>query len=124
MLGELTSRIRLHARPATTIEGALRGARLVRKQLEVPLVTKEGGPLLIGRDEQFVALVINHPYISRKHAVIVKEDDAFYVRDLCSKNGTYLNDERIASGERSKDPLRHGDRIRFNHVEFEFVVPS
>ncbi|MCE9624927.1 MAG: FHA domain-containing protein, partial [Deltaproteobacteria bacterium] len=41
-----------------------------------------------------------------------------------SKNGTFLNDERLAPGQRSAQPLKHGDRLRFNMVEFEFIIPE
>lgn len=123
MLGELTSKIKLHSRPMSVNE-ALHSARLVRKAFEVPLVSRGQGPLLIGRDDRLVSLVINDPFISRTHAAIVHEEDAFFLQDLHSKNGTYLNGERLAPGEKSEKPLKHGDRIRLNHVEFEFIVPE
>ena len=121
MLGELTSKIKLHQRPMSVNE-ALRSARLVRKNFEVPLVFRGTGPLLIGRDERLVTLVINDAFISRTHAAILQEDEDFYVQDLNSKNGTFLNGERLAPGQRSAGPLKHGDRIRFNEVEFEFII--
>jgi len=123
MLGELTSKIKLHQRPMSVNE-ALRSARLVRKNFEVPLVFRSDGPLLIGRDERLVTLVINDAFISRTHAAILREDEDFYVQDLNSKNGTFLNDERLPPGARSARPLKHGDRIRFNMVEFEFIIPD
>jgi pSer/pThr/pTyr-binding forkhead associated (FHA) protein len=123
MLGELTSKIKLHQRPMSVNE-ALRSARLVRKNFEVPLVFRGAGPLLIGRDERLVTLVINDAFISRTHAAILQEDEEFYVQDLNSKNGTFLNGERLQPGERSAQPLKHGDRLRFNTVEFEFIIPE
>ena len=123
MLGELTSKIKLHQRPMSVNE-ALRSARLVRKNFEVPLVFRGAGPLLIGRDERLVTLVINDAFISRTHAAIIQEDEDFYVQDLNSKNGTFLNGERLPPGQRSARPLKHGDRIMFNTVEFEFVIPE
>lgn len=123
MLGELTSKIKLHQRPMSVNE-ALRSARLVRKNFEVPLVFRGNGPLLIGRDERLVTLVINDAFISRTHAAIIQEDEDFYVQDLNSKNGTFLNGERLPPGQRSAQPLKHGDRLRFNTVEFEFIIPE
>jgi len=123
MLGELTSKIKLHQRPMSVNE-ALRSARLVRKNFEVPLVSRGTGPLLIGRDDRLVTLVINDAFISRTHAAIIQEDDEFYVQDLNSKNGTFLNGERLPAGQRSAEPLKHGDRIRFHTVEFEFIIPE
>ena len=40
----------------------------------VPLVIRGNAPLLIGRDDRLVTLVINDPFISRTHAAIVQED--------------------------------------------------
>lgn len=119
-IGELTSKIAIHPRPMS-VEEALHSARLVRKNLEVPLVFRGQDPLLIGRDSQVATLVINDTCISRTHAAIVLEKEAFYLQDLYSKNGTYLNGARLAKGERSSHPLKNGDRVRFNTVEFEFV---
>jgi len=125
MLGELTSKIKLHGDPGPiSVTDALQKPRLVRKQLEVPLLMQGREPLLVGRDESLANLVIKDGYISRSHAAIFQEDGGFYVQDLNSKNGTFLNDERLAAGERSSRPLQNGDRIRFNIVEFLFVIPA
>lgn len=125
MLGELTSKIKLHAPPGPmSVNEALSHPRLVRKEFEVPLVMRGRDPLLVGRDESLANLVIKDGYISRTHAAIFQEDGHFYVQDLHSKNGTFLNGERLASGERSGRPLANGDRIGFNIVEFEFVIPE
>ncbi|MGH7831175.1 MAG: FHA domain-containing protein [Candidatus Binatia bacterium] len=123
MIGELTSKIKLHNRPMSVNE-ALRSARLVRKDFEVPLVIRGNGPLLVGRDDRLVTLVINDPFISRTHAAIVQEDEQFFLQDLYSKNGTYLNGERLSPGAKSDRPLQDGDRVRFNHVEFQFKIPE
>lgn len=47
--------------------------------------------------------------VSRIHADIRVEGDAFYIEDVGSANGTYINHNPLASGNRHK--LRHGDRI-------------
>ncbi|MCP5468391.1 MAG: FHA domain-containing protein [Deltaproteobacteria bacterium] len=122
-IGELTSRIKVHAGPMTATE-VLRLPRLVRKELEVPIITHGYDPLLVGRDENLARLVIDDTFISRTHAVIEMENGKFYLKDLHSKNGTYLNEKKLRPGERSPQPLRNGDRIRFNIVEFEFVSPE
>lgn len=105
-----------------SVNDALKSARLVRKNMEVPLIFSGKGPLLVGRDDRMASLVINDPFISRTHAAIIKENDEYYVQDLNSKNGTFLNDERLSSGQRSSRPLKPGDRVRFNMVEFQFVA--
>ena len=60
--------------------------------------------------------------VSSRHAVIVRQDEGFTVRDLGSKNGTFVNGRRI-SGEVA---LQDGDVIAFGEkgpaVEFRVVV--
>ncbi len=45
--------------------------------------------------------------VSRRHAAIVRERDNFFVEDLESRNGTFLNDERVVK----RAPLRDGDKL-------------
>jgi pSer/pThr/pTyr-binding forkhead associated (FHA) protein len=66
----------------------------------------------IGRSTDSTTQVsINHPTVSFHHAAIRFEDNYFVVRDLQSKNGTFLlrdgREERVTTA-----PLRHGDIVR------------
>ena len=63
-------------------------------------------PLLIGRDET-CDLSLQDKGASRQHAELFKIGDMCFVRDLDSKNGTFVNDNRI-----SEEMLRDGDRIQ------------
>lgn len=54
-------------------------------------------------------LVLSHPYVSRRHAEIVCEDGRFYVVDLGSRHGTYLNGDLI----RGRARLHEGDSLGF-----------
>ena len=47
--------------------------------------------------------------VSRVHADIRVEGDSYYIEDVGSSNGTYVNNIPLASGNRHK--LRSGDRI-------------
>lgn len=62
---------------------------------------------LIGRAEDDATnLIINVPYVSPQHCVIlVEEGNQFTVRDLGSKNGTFVNDERVKEDESMPAPL-------------------
>ncbi len=53
--------------------------------------------------------------ISRYHCAILSEDAYVAVRDLGSKNGVYVNGERVV-GERE---LKNGDRLMIGPLEFE-----
>ncbi len=64
-------------------------------------------PVVIGR-ESANDLVLKDPEISRRHARITFRAGRYYVEDLGSTNGTFLNDQPI----QSQTPLNHGDVIR------------
>jgi two-component system NtrC family sensor kinase len=62
-------------------------------------------PTLIGRNSQDVPLADST--ISRKHAELTKENNAWYIRDLNSANGIYVNGVKI-----EYLTLKLGDQIR------------
>lgn len=52
--------------------------------------------LIIGRDPEQCKLVIsNDKYLGRKHAKLIREKDGYYLEDLNSKNGTFIDGIRI-----------------------------
>ena len=59
---------------------------------------------------------IDHNGVSREHARILLENDGYYVEDLKSRNGTFLNGRQITE----KTLLREGDLLRFCDVELVF----
>lgn len=64
-------------------------------------------------------ICIQDDVISRDHALIQYRDNAYWISDRGSINGTFVNDEKI-TGERA---LHDGDRIRFAKYEFRFILP-
>jgi hypothetical protein len=63
--------------------------------------------LLIGRDDRCDIAIVERQ-VSRHHASITREDDRFVLRDLGSKNGTFVN------GREVDEPhlLQDGDEIQ------------
>jgi len=65
-----------------------------------------GEPQLIGRSSE--ALPVTDTSVSRRHAELTPDDGGWWIRDLDSANGTYVNGRRIAERVR----LEPGDQVR------------
>lgn len=61
-------------------------------------------------------LVIPDLRVSRHHFKIVRENESFYLTDLISKNGTYLNHAVI----KNQSPIKNGDIINAGWSIFRF----
>ena len=72
------------------------------------LVALEAGRLTLGADPANDLPLPADPTLSRLHAVLERYEAGWCVRDLDSRNGTFVNGQRIW-GER---PLRPGDELR------------
>ncbi|MFE4107234.1 FHA domain-containing protein [Almyronema epifaneia] len=67
------------------------------------------------------AVTIDHLEVSRCHAVIgFSYSSGFYLTDVGSDRGTWLNRRRLNSLERR--PLHHGDLLEFGSLRVEFFV--
>lgn len=93
----------------TVIQGPDKG-----KKFELP----SNEPQLIGRSSE--ALPNTDNAMSRRHAELTPDEGQWYIRDLQSQNGTYVNGLKITDRTR----LRPGDQIRvgqtllvFGHTE-------
>lgn len=82
-------------------------------------VPVSGPKFIIGRSEE-CQLRPRSDLISRHHCAVVIEEGYVGVRDFGSKNGTFVNGERV----RGEQELRNGDRISIGQLEFlvELVV--
>lgn len=74
----------------------------------------------IGRDRRKSSLVLTDPRLSRSHACISYDfgQQQFYVSDLSSTNGTFINGEQVFQRRYLKD----GDRIRLGGLSFTFFT--
>lgn len=57
------------------------------------------------------SLRIDHRYVSSQHAMIRHDGDDWVIRDLASRNGTWVDGEQIAPGQ--ERGLRKGSRLAF-----------
>lgn len=76
-------------------------------------------PVVIGRHPN-CDIVLDYGAISREHAKISFEEGAYYVEDLRSRNGTFLNSNLIDR----KIPIFDGDIIRICDIELVFNIDS
>jgi pSer/pThr/pTyr-binding forkhead associated (FHA) protein len=64
-------------------------------------------------------IVIDNPVVSAQQAMLLKVGDSYWLRDLNSTNGTYVNGLLFTYGE-----LKNGDTIRFGAVKATFAERS
>jgi sigma-B regulation protein RsbU (phosphoserine phosphatase) len=62
-------------------------------------------------------LVIADPRVSRDHALIVLEEDGFFLVDQGSKHGTFVNGERIR-----RQKLERNDRVEFGARDSTYAI--
>ncbi|MCI0396651.1 MAG: FHA domain-containing protein [Chloroflexi bacterium] len=85
---------------------------------EWPLKTEE---FLIGREEP-ADLVIPLPRVSRRHARLAYQESGYYLVDLDSRNGTFVNGQQVGRDPRR---LQNGDELVFGGVAtFYFHDPA
>ena len=72
----------------------------------------------IGRNSDEVDGSIKTEGISRIHARIIQKEGAYYIEDLNSTNGTYLNGEFLEYHRSAK--LERNDKVRFGVEEYVF----
>ena len=70
----------------------------------------------IGRSQQ-CNVVLEDRKSSRKHSLIKKNGDKYYIKDLGSANGTLLNGDRVDEQE-----LESGDQIQIGDTTFTFEM--
>ena len=81
-------------------------------------------PFTIGREDCDITITKDR-HVSRKHAQITFENNDYFIEDLASSNGTFLNDNQIAA--REPMPLRtdRGTRIQIGKTtSFIFNVET
>jgi len=74
------------------------------------LMIKDG--TVIGRSEG--DMILDDPKVSNPHAKITFEDEVFVIWDFGSKNGTYVNGEKI----RSATEMKENDTIKIGDTTF------
>jgi pSer/pThr/pTyr-binding forkhead associated (FHA) protein len=79
-----------------------------------PRSVKLAASMTIGRGAE-CELLIDDTYASSQHARLFGKNGTWYVEDLGSTNGTYVNDQKLASPAM----VQQGDRIRVGTTMLE-----
>ena len=104
----------------TMITNPRRGLRLAWEMDGNPhQVVRFDYPVIIGRDLS-CSLVINASSVSRRHAHLTYENNEFFISDMGSSNGTFINGKRVDSAA----PIAHGDEITLGdiNIRVSFIV--
>jgi two-component system cell cycle response regulator len=73
-------------------------------------------PVSLGRDA-LCDVSINDTRMSRQHAMLFYYSPNFYLKDLGSTNGTFVNDKRI-----KQSAIVNGDHIKVGSTVLELIV--
>ena len=84
------------------------------------LIPLKGEAIVVDADEALVGreancnVVVSHPSVSRRHALIKRKQDVFFVVDQGSANGTFVDSNRIVAAT-----LKDGCVLRFGSASFK-----
>jgi len=87
------------------------------------LIPLKGEAIVVDADEALVGreancnVVVSHPSVSRRHALIKRKQDVFFVVDQGSANGTFVDSKRIVDAT-----LKDGCVLRFGSASFKVEV--
>jgi hypothetical protein len=88
-----------------------------KHKIDLSKLISDGKAVLLGRNDKTVATPESDA-ISRRHCKISIQDGVFYITDLQSRNGTFLNEKLIPA--HVPQPLKSGDRVRFGGITLIF----
>jgi pSer/pThr/pTyr-binding forkhead associated (FHA) protein len=76
-----------------------------------------GDELTVGRGGGCGIVITEDQFVSTVHARVYRRGDELLVEDLGSRNGTFVNGERVTAPTR----LKRGDRVQFGQTVAEVV---
>lgn len=94
--------------------------KLINRKETIPYRIKDEyaikDEITIGRSNKST-ITLRDPYVSKEHLRIVKDEGKYFLEDLNSANGTYLNNGKVLD----VTMLKNGDRVKLGQIEFLFV---
>lgn len=80
-------------------------------------IKAEGRSLIIGRNKKTADIILNGKDIGKLHAEFISEKDNYYVRDLNSLNGTFVNNVKLLPYEMKE--ICEGDEVAFSSIQYK-----
>lgn len=119
----------MEEQPASNMEATMVGSIQVTPMLRISYpdtsenetLKLEGQVWTAGRDSD-AEIQLHNPKISRKHFELNRNQDGYFITDLGSSNGTYLNGQRLAPHEPTR--LSSGDVLRTLDIEISFEIKA
>jgi pSer/pThr/pTyr-binding forkhead associated (FHA) protein len=130
---EVVERVRREVRSPLSIR--LATATQIREQADRHYAPKLIGVLPSGEKLEYVIdkheveigkaahnhIVLTDPTVSNTHAIVMAREAGYTIVDLGSRNGTFVNGERLGSQAHT---LRHGDKIQLGQTVLTFRNPG
>lgn len=92
------------------------GERFVPGQAVVEEIHLEESGVIVGKLEGQCDVLLKTSTVSRVHARLERRGERYFVKDLNSRNGTFLNGYRLEPQEERE--FSNGDRIGFADIEY------
>jgi pSer/pThr/pTyr-binding forkhead associated (FHA) protein len=83
-------------------------------------VLEATGLAVIGRRAPIDVQLGDDPFVSRRHAQLVAEGGDWFLVDLASANGSFVNQRRVTGARR----LEAGDLIQVGNTSLRFDAPG
>lgn len=95
------------------------GVLMMRSELGSKFVTLSKEVTTLGRNPSLCDVMIDEAGVGRIHAEIHKNDDKYYIKDIQSLNGSFVNGKKIPSNQYYE--LKTGDQIKIGSKEVIFT---
>lgn len=90
---------------------------LKSRNLEKPITIQPNiFPCIFGKSRKSSDYIIDSPVISRVHMKLSADDSGFYIEDLNSTNGTYLNEMKLLP--HTPTEIKEGDIVSIANIDF------